>query len=121
MEHEERAERLEQDVEHLEERSERVDEHIREAREDWERKEDDPAVPGAQPDPDEESEEEPVNETPREESDQLPEEGPGEQVPDDGGGSARDEAEDSPGTPGAEGTATGSPDAAGSDEPGTDD
>ena len=118
MEHEERAERLEQDVEQLEEQSERVDEHIRETREDWERKEEDSSVPGAQPDPDEESI---VTETPPEESDQLPEEGPGEQVPDDGGGSVRDEARDSPGTPGEEGTATGNPDAAGSDEPGPDD
>ena len=44
----------------------------------------------------------------REESDQLPEEGPGEQVPDDAGGAAREEAEENPGTPGDEGTATGS-------------
>jgi hypothetical protein len=37
-------------------------------------------------------------ETPREESDQLPEEAPPEQVPDDtGGGEARDEAEENPG------------------------
>jgi len=37
-------------------------------------------------------------ETPREESDQLPEEAPSEQVPDDdGSGEARDEAEDSAG------------------------
>ena len=54
-------------------------------------------------------------ETP-EESDQLPEEGPSEQVPDDAGGRARDEAEESPGVPGEEGTATGNPDAAGSEE-----
>jgi hypothetical protein len=33
----------------------------------------------------------------REESDQLPEEGPGQQVPDDEGGSSRDEAEDQAG------------------------
>ena len=55
-------------------------------------------------------------ETPRKESDQLPEEGPPEQVPDDAGGEARGEAEDSPGTPGDEGSATGNPDAAGSNE-----
>ena len=38
----------------------------------------------------------------REESDQLPEEGPAEQVPDDAGGpgDARDDADDSPGVPG---------------------
>ena len=57
-----------------------------------------------------------MTETPREESDQLPEEGPSEQVPDDAGGKARDRAEDSPGVPGEEGTATGNPDAAGADE-----
>lgn len=60
-------------------------------------------------------------ETPRRESDQLPEEGPAEQVPDDTGGAARPEGEDSPGVPGEEGTATGNPDAAGSDEPGEED
>ncbi len=58
-----------------------------------------------------------MTETPREESDQLPEEGPAEQVPDDTGRSSRPRADDSPGTPGEEGTATGNPDAAGSDEP----
>jgi hypothetical protein len=46
-------------------------------------------------------------ETP-EESDQLPEEGPGEQVPED--------AEHNPGVPGEEGTATGNPGAAGAEE-----
>jgi hypothetical protein len=56
-----------------------------------------------------------VTETPREESDQLPEEAPPEQVPDDAGGAARDEAEESPGVPGEEGTATGNPNAAGED------
>ncbi len=54
-------------------------------------------------------------ETP-EESDQLPEEGPSGQVPDDAGGPAREESEENPGVPGEEGTATGNPDAAGSDE-----
>ena len=49
------------------------------------------------------------------ESDQLPEEGQSEQVPDDAGGPAREEAE-SAGVPGEEGTATGNPDAAGSEE-----
>ena len=56
-------------------------------------------------------------ETPRRESDQLPEEAPSEQVPDDAGGGSGREADDSPGVPGEEGTATGNPDAAGSDEP----
>ena len=36
----------------------------------------------------------------REESDQLPEEGPAEQVHDDEGGESRDEAERTPGVPG---------------------
>jgi hypothetical protein len=57
-----------------------------------------------------------VTETPREESDQLPEEAPAEQVPDDAGGAARERAKDSPGVPGEEGTATGNPDAAGADD-----
>ena len=43
----------------------------------------------------------------REESDQLPEEGPPEQVPDDAGDGARDEADDTPGVPGEEDQATG--------------
>ena len=54
-------------------------------------------------------------ETP-ERSDQRPEEGPGEQIPDDAGGRARDAAEESPGVPGEEGTRTGNPGAAGSEE-----
>ncbi len=49
----------------------------------------------------------------REESDQLPEEGPAEQVYDDEGGEAREEAERNPGVPGEEGQATGNPDNAG--------
>jgi hypothetical protein len=53
-----------------------------------------------------------MTETP-DQSDQLPEEGPAEQVYDDGGDS---DADPSPGTPGDEGTATGNPDAAGADE-----
>ena len=56
-----------------------------------------------------------MTETPREESDQLPEEAPPDQVPDDAGGAARDEAERSPGVPGEEETATGNPAAAGAE------
>jgi hypothetical protein len=50
-------------------------------------------------------------ETPREESDQLPEEAPSEQVPsDDGGGDARDEAGENAGArEGEEGESTGNP------------
>lgn len=58
-----------------------------------------------------------MTETPREESDQLPEEAPPDHVPDDAGGDARDEAEKSPGVPGEEATATGNPDAAGAEDP----
>jgi hypothetical protein len=56
--------------------------------------------------------------TEREESDQLPEEGPGGQVPDDdGGGESRDGAEENPGVPGDDEQSTGNPDAAGSSDP----
>ena len=104
MEHEEQADALEREADRLEKHSDEVGEHIDDARRDWEAKEQDPSVPGARPD------------EAREESDQLPEEAPPGQVSDDAGGEAREEAEDSPGTPGDEGTATGNPDAAGSDE-----
>jgi hypothetical protein len=52
-------------------------------------------------------------ETPKQESDQLPEEGPPEQVPDDAGAKARDGAEENAGTPGNPGQATGHPENAG--------
>ena len=59
-----------------------------------------------------------MNETPFEESDQLPEDAPTEVVPeDDGEGAARDDAEQTPGVPGEEETATGNPDAAGAEDP----
>ena len=50
-----------------------------------------------------------------EESDQLPEEGPAQQVPDDAGGDARDEAQENPGAEDEQDDdqATGNPDAAG--------
>jgi hypothetical protein len=78
--------------EEMERESERVGREIEEAREDWEAKQKDTSVPGAQPST---------------ESDQLPEEGHPEQVPDDTGGDVREEAKDSPGVPGEEDTATG--------------
>ena len=56
MEHDERAERMEQDAERMEEHSDQLGERIDEAQGDWERKEQDPAVPGAQPDPGEDEE-----------------------------------------------------------------
>jgi hypothetical protein len=81
---------------------EREAEHIDDAQRDWEAKESDASVPGAQPDASEEE-----RDAGREESDQLPEEGPAEQVPDDAGGEARDEAERSPGVPEEEERGTG--------------
>ncbi|MBA2428226.1 MAG: hypothetical protein H0V55_00685 [Thermoleophilaceae bacterium] len=55
-----------------------------------------------------------TDEEAREESDQLPEEGPEEATAeDDSGGESRQEAEENPGTPGEEGQATGNPNAAG--------
>ena len=52
-----------------------------------------------------------------EESDQLPEEGPGSQVPDDDGQGGGSSQGDSPGTPGSdEGQSTGNPASAGSEE-----
>ena len=54
--------------------------------------------------------------TERQESDQLPEQGPEEQVPDDDSGSREDKGR-SAGVPGEEETSTGNPDAAGAEEP----
>jgi hypothetical protein len=55
-----------------------------------------------------------VNE--REESDQMPEEGPSTQVPDDDTGKERDDANENAGVPGEDDESTGNPDAAGSEE-----
>jgi hypothetical protein len=52
-EHEQQAERMEEDAERMEEHNERLGERIDDIESNWERKEEDPAVPGAQPDPDE--------------------------------------------------------------------
>jgi hypothetical protein len=52
-EHEQEADRMEEDAEKLEQHSEQLGERIDDIESDWERKEDDPAVPGAQPDTDE--------------------------------------------------------------------
>jgi hypothetical protein len=54
VDHQERADELEREVEKLDEHSEQVGEHIEEAKKEWEAKEDDPSVPGAQPDSNEE-------------------------------------------------------------------
>ena len=51
-----------------------------------------------------------------EESDQLPEDAPSGQVPEDDSQESRQEAEDQSGVPDAEGTNTGNPGSAGEDE-----
>jgi hypothetical protein len=56
VEHEEQAKRMEHDADRMEHESERVGDHIEETRRDWEAKEQDDSVPGAQPDPGEEEE-----------------------------------------------------------------
>jgi hypothetical protein len=54
MEHEEQADRMENEAEQLEQHSEQLGERIDDVESDWERKEQDASVPGAQPDPGEE-------------------------------------------------------------------
>jgi hypothetical protein len=56
VEHEEQAERLERDADEMEHHADKVGEHIDDTRRDWETKEQDASVPGAQPDPGEEDE-----------------------------------------------------------------
>jgi hypothetical protein len=56
MDHEEQADRMEEDAEKMEQHSEQLGERIDDIESDWERKEQDPSVPGAQPDPGEEEE-----------------------------------------------------------------
>lgn len=56
MEHREQADRLERDAGRLEEESGRIGKQIEEARWEWDAKQGDPSVPGAQPDPEEEAE-----------------------------------------------------------------
>ncbi len=53
MEHEEQADRMEEDADKLEQHSDHLGERIDDIRDDWERKEQDDSVPGAQPDADE--------------------------------------------------------------------
>jgi hypothetical protein len=86
VEHEERAEHAEEELDKLDEHSEEIGEDIDEARREWEAKQDDPAVPGAQPAEDEDAM------------------------------SGQRGSDHSPGVPGEEGTGTGNPDAAGADE-----
>ena len=54
MEHEEQADRMEEEDERMEHHAELLGERIEDAQKDWEQKEHDASVPGAQPDPDEE-------------------------------------------------------------------
>ena len=56
MEHEEQAEQMEEGAERMEHHSDQLGDRIEDVKEDWERKEHDASVPGAQPDPDEEEE-----------------------------------------------------------------
>ena len=56
MEHEEQADRMEDDAKRMEEHSEQLGERIDDVQGDWERKEQDPAVPGARPDAGEDEE-----------------------------------------------------------------
>jgi hypothetical protein len=56
MEHDEQAERMEEDADKLEQHSEQLGERIEGVKDDWERKEHDSSVPGAQPDPGEDEE-----------------------------------------------------------------
>jgi hypothetical protein len=59
VEHERQADDLEREAEQLDDHSDRVGEHIDEAKREWEAKQEDARVPGAQPDPGEEEEPEP--------------------------------------------------------------
>ena len=52
-EHEEHADRLERELEEMQEQSDRLEGDIDETRSDWERKKNDPNVPGAAVDEDE--------------------------------------------------------------------
>jgi hypothetical protein len=56
MEHEEQAEQMEDEAERMEHHSDQLGDRIDDVKEDWERKERDASVPGAQPDPDEDEE-----------------------------------------------------------------
>jgi hypothetical protein len=56
MEHDEQADRLEDDADTLEQHSDQLGERIEDIQDDWERKEQDASVPGARPDPGEEEE-----------------------------------------------------------------
>ncbi len=50
-EHDDRASRLEDELDEMQERTDRLEEEIEDTREDWERKKGDSSVPGAAGDP----------------------------------------------------------------------
>jgi hypothetical protein len=56
MERDEEELRREREIDRMEDESERVEEDIEEARREWQAKQRDPGVPGAQPDPGEDEE-----------------------------------------------------------------
>jgi hypothetical protein len=56
VEHERQADRLEHEAERMERETDRLEEQIDETRREWEAKEQDPGVPGAQPHPGEDEE-----------------------------------------------------------------
>jgi hypothetical protein len=53
VEHEEQADQMEREADRLEEHTEKVGDRIEDVKGDWEAKESDASVPGAQPDPEE--------------------------------------------------------------------
>jgi hypothetical protein len=55
MEHDEQADAMEREADRMERHSDRIGDHIDEARRDWEAKEQDPLVPGARPDEEEDA------------------------------------------------------------------
>jgi hypothetical protein len=73
MEHEDQERRLDREADRMEDESERVEEDIEEARREWEAKQRDPTVPGAQPGPGEEEESIPGVETDEDEPSDQPE------------------------------------------------
>jgi hypothetical protein len=54
MEHEEQADRMEEEADKLEQHSDQLGDRLDDVKDDWDRKEHDSSVPGAQPDPDDE-------------------------------------------------------------------
>jgi hypothetical protein len=54
MEHDDQADRMEEDADKLEQHSEKLGDRIDNAQDDWDRKQQDVSVPGAQPDSDDE-------------------------------------------------------------------